>query len=256
MELRTIIVDDEPLARQRLSDLLSREPEVRVVADCGDVSEAVAAVRRLSPDLVILDIHMPERDGFAVIEEIGPQEMPPVIFVTAHDAHAIRAFEVHAVDYLLKPVDRGRLRTALARARSQLEQRRIGEIRRQLADLVGDLKPEPSALAERLIVRSNGRVLFFKVDEIDWIDAAGNYVRLNSGEHSHLLRETMAGIENRLDAAKFVRIHRSTIVNIDRVKELVQGPHGDFVVVLRNGKRLPLSRGYRERLEGALKSTF
>jgi two-component system, LytTR family, response regulator len=256
MELRTIIVDDEPLARQRLGDLLSREPEVRVVADCGDVSEAVSAVRRLAPDLVILDIHMPEKDGFAVIEEIGPQEMPPVIFVTAHDAHAIRAFEVHAVDYLLKPVDRARLRTALSRARSQLEQRRIGEIRRQLADLVGDLKPEPSTHAERLIVRSNGRVLFFKVDEIDWIDAAGNYVRLNAGDHSHLLRETMAGIESRLDPARFVRIHRSTIVNIDRVKELVQGPHGDFVVVLRNGKRLPLSRGYRERLEGALKSAF
>lgn len=256
MELRIVIVDDEPLARQRLHDLLAAEPEVRVVADCADVPEAVSAIRRLTPDLVILDIQMPERDGFSLIEEIGPQQMPPVIFVTAHDVHAIRAFEVHAVDYLLKPVDRERFSTALDRARTQIEQRRIGEIRRQLAELVGTGKPEASAHPERLVVRSNGRVLFFKVDEIDWIDAAGNYVRLNAGEHSHLLRETMAGIEGRLDAERFVRIHRSTIVNIDRVKELVQGPHGDFVVVLRSGKRLPLSRGYRERLEEALKSTF
>jgi two-component system LytT family response regulator len=256
MELRIVIVDDEPLARQRLHDLLAAEPEAQVVADCADVAEGVSAIRRLAPDLVLLDIQMPERDGFDLIEEIGPQQMPPVIFVTAHDAHAIRAFEVHAVDYLLKPIDRERFRTALARARTQIEQRRIGEIRRQLAELVGGGRPDPSPHAERLVVRSNGRVLFFKVDEIDWIDAAGNYVRLNTGEHSHLLRETMAGIESRLDAERFVRIHRSTIVNIDRVKELVQGPHGDFVVVLRNGKRLPLSRGYRERLEEALKSTF
>ena len=255
MELRTVIVDDEPLARQRLHDLLASEPGVQVVADCVDGSEATSAIRRLAPDLVILDIQMPEQDGFGVIEEIGPESMPPVIFVTAHDAHALRAFEVHAVDYLLKPFDRTRFRAALGRARAQIEQRRVGDLRQQLADLLGGLKTE-SQHAERLVVRSNGRVLFFKVDEIDWIDAAGNYVRVNAAEHSHLLRETMASIETRLDAARFVRIHRSTIVNIDRVKELVQGAHGDFVVVLKNGKRLPLSRGYRERLEAALESSL
>ncbi|HXU46209.1 MAG TPA: LytTR family DNA-binding domain-containing protein [Thermoanaerobaculia bacterium] len=255
MPLSALIADDEPLARQRLADLLGAEENLKVVAVCADGAEAVTAIRELSPDVAFLDVRMPELDGFGVIEEVGADRMPAVVFVTAYDEHALRAFEVHAIDYLLKPFDRERFRDALERVRTQLEHNTIDQLRRQLANLLAATRSEQRR-PERLVVKTAGRVHFLKIDELDWIDAAGNYVRLNAHGKSHLLRETMAGIEDRLDPQRFVRIHRSAIVNLDRVKELVPGVHGDYEVVLLTGARLPLSRSCRERLEAALGATL
>ncbi|MEP7009707.1 MAG: response regulator [Acidobacteriota bacterium] len=255
MPLTALIADDEPLARQRLADLLNAEEDVVLIGQCCDGAEAVVALRELEPDVVFLDVRMPELDGFGVIEEISPDRMPAVVFVTAYDEHALRAFEVHAIDYLLKPYDRERFRAALARVRAQVEHRTVDELRRQLAALLVTTQTDRKR-PERLVVKTAGRVQFLKVDDLDWIDAAGNYVRLNAHGKSHLLRETMAGIEDRLDPGRFVRIHRSAIVNLDRVKELVPGVHGDYEVVLQTGARLPLSRSCRERLEVALGATL
>jgi two-component system, LytTR family, response regulator len=250
MRIRALIVDDEPLARQRLSDLVSAERDLELIATATDGAEAVAAIRHHAPDLVFLDVQMPGLDGFGVIHEVGAHKMPAVVFVTAYDEHALRAFEVHAVDYLLKPFDRERFRDALAAARERIEHKTIDDLRRQLEGLLGEA---PRARRQdRIVVKTAGRIHFLRVDDVDWIDAAGNYVRLNVNGKSHLLRETMTGIEEKLDPDRFVRIHRSAIVNIERIKELVPGAHGDFEVVLQSGARLPLSRSCRDRLESAL----
>jgi two-component system LytT family response regulator len=181
--------------------------------------------------------------------------MPPVIFVTAYDEYALKAFEVHALDYLLKPFGRDRFQQTLQHARSHVERRRAGDLGRKLLALVNDIKPEPPRL-ERLVVKSGGRVFFLRTDEIDWIEAAGNYVRLHLGGESHLFRETMNHMEARLDSRQFVRIHRSRIVNTDRVKELQPWFNGEHVVILQNGTRLTLSRGYRDKLQEQLKRGF
>ena len=193
---------------------------------------------------------MPGLDGFGVIQEVGVTRMPAVVFVTAYDEHALRAFEVHAVDYLLKPFDRERFRDALTAARERIEHKTVDDLRRQLEGLLGEAPRTKKQ--DRIVVKTAGRIHFLRVDDVDWIDAAGNYVRLNVNGKSHLLRETMTGIEERLDPDRFVRIHRSAIVNIERIKELVPGAHGDFEVVLQSGARLPLSRSCRDRLESAL----
>ncbi len=254
-KIRTLVVDDEPMARERVVSLLQQEDDVDVVGECSDGTQAVAAIQNQSPDLVFLDVQMPGYNAFEVIEAVGVDRMPPVIFVTAYDEYALKAFEVHALDYLLKPFGRDRFQQTLEHARRQVERRRAGDLGRKLLALVNDIKPEPSRL-ERLVVKSGGRVFFLRTDEIDWIEAAGNYVRLHLGSESHLFRETMNNMEARLDGRQFVRIHRSRIVNSDRVKEMQPWFNGEHVVILQNGTKLTLSRGYRDKLQEHLKRSF
>ncbi len=254
-KIRTLVVDDEPIARERILSLLQHEADVEVIGQCADGLQAVSAIQQQSPDLVFLDVQMPGCDGFGVIQNIGADRMPTVVFVTAYDEYALRAFEVHALDYLLKPFGKDRFQETLKHARESLERRRAGDLGRRRLALVHDLKPEQQRL-DRLVVKSGGRVFFLRTDEIDWIEAAGNYVRLHLGEESHLFRETMNGMETRLDTRRFVRIHRSRIVNSERIKELQPWFNGEYVVILRNGTRLTLSRGYREKLQEQLGKAF
>ena len=247
--IRALIVDDEPLARERIRTLLASEPDVDVIAEAADGLEAVDAIREHRPDLVFLDVHMPNLDGFEVIEQIGTDHMPLVIFVTAYDQHALRAFEVQALDYLLKPFDAERFHGTLERARRQIESLESGDLSRRLLTLVRSLKGDRPARTDRLVVKSGGRLFFLRADEIDWIEAAGNYVRLHVGTDAHLLRETMNSIEARLNPEIFFRIHRSHIVNIERIKELQPWFNGEYVVILRDGTKLTLSRGYREKVQ-------
>ena len=251
-KIRTLIVDDEPLARERLAGLLRAESDIEIVGQCRDGEEGVKAILEQTPDLVFLDIQMPQMNGFEVIEAVGAEKMPLVIFVTAHDQHALRAFQVRALDYLLKPFDRDRLRDALQRARKQVEREDGGEIGRRLLALVKDLRRDQPR-TDRLVVKSGGRLFFLRADEIDWVEAAGNYVRLHVGSTSYLLRETMNAIEGRLDPEKFFRIHRCRIVNMERIQELQPWLNGEYAVLLRTGTRLTLSRGYREKLQERLK---
>jgi two-component system LytT family response regulator len=257
-KIRTLVVDDEPMARERIMSLLQQETDVEVIGQCSDGTQAVSAIQQQTPDLVFLDVQMPGCDGFGVlqhIQNIGADRMPTVVFVTAYDEYALRAFEVHALDYLLKPFGKDRFQETLRHAREQLDRRRAGDLGRRLLALVHDLKPEQQRL-DRLVVKSGGRVFFLRTDEIDWVEAAGNYVRLHLGEESHLFRETMNGMEGRLDTRRFVRIHRSRIVNTERIKELQPWFNGEYVVILRNGTRLTLSRGYREKLQEQLGRAF
>jgi two-component system, LytTR family, response regulator len=250
-KIRTLIVDDEPLARERLSTLLHAEADIEVLGQCRDGEEAVTAIYDHAPDLVFMDVQMPQMNGFEVIEAVGTDKMPLVVFVTAFDQHALKAFQVRALDYLLKPFDRERFTEALSRARRQLERNETGDIGRRLLALVKDLKRDQPR-TERLVVKSGGRLFFLRADEIDWIEAAGNYVRLHVGTTSHLLRETMNAIEGRLDPEKFFRIHRSRIVNMERIKELQPWLNGEYAVLLQTGARLTLSRGCREKLQDRL----
>jgi two-component system LytT family response regulator len=237
--MRVLIVDDEPLACERIRTLLAGERDIEIAGECHDGRAAVEAIRRTAPDLVFLDVQMPEMDGFAVLAALD--RMPAVIFVTAYDQFAIKAFEVHALDYLLKPFDRERFQKALARARH-------GDLDARLRGLLAELRARKE-FTERLVVRAGGRVLFLRVDEVDYFEAAGNYVRLHAGAEEYLYRETMARLEAALDPARFARIHRSTIVNVSRVKELYPMFRGDFAVVLRDGRRLTLAKSYRARLQ-------
>jgi two-component system LytT family response regulator len=248
MKIQTLIVDDEPLARDRLQKLLDAEPDVAVLGQCTNGKEAVKVIREKSPDLVFLDVQMPELDGFGVLAELQNEEVPVIIFVTAHDKFALKAFEVHAVDFLLKPFDRERFQTALKRAKERIKQKRPGELDQRLAALIAEIKPEAAAL-ERMAVKTSGRVLFIKTNDIDWIEAADNYVNLHVGNESHLHRETLTALAERLPSKKFMRISRSTIVNVDRIKELQPLFHGEYAVILRNGTTLTLSRSYRDVLD-------
>ena len=245
MKMRVLIVDDEPLARNRLQKLLDGEGEVTVVGQCSNGREAVDAIVEHAPDLVFLDVQMPELDGFGELGELDPAKVPVIIFVTAHDKFALKAFEVHAVDFLLKPFDRERFQTALKRARERIAQKRPGELDQRLAALLAELKPEAQA-PERLAIKSSGRVVFIRTSDIDWIEAADNYVNLHVGNESHMHRETLTALAERLPVKKFLRISRSTIVNVERIKELQPLFHGEYAVILRNGKTLTLSRSYRD----------
>ncbi len=247
MKIRTLIVDDEFLARDRLRQLLQDNPEIELMGECANGTEAVEAIQEKRPDLVFLDVRMPELDGFEVLAEIDLDPMPVVVFVTAHDKFALKAFEVHAVDYLLKPFDRERFQTALSRALERVKHRDGAAIAQRQAAVVAELRSSQKPL-DRLAVKSSGRVVFVKVDDIDWIEAAHNYVELHVEKQSHLLRETLNSIEARLPAEKFVRISRSVIVNIERIKELEPLFYGEYNVTLRNGTRLTLSRRYRDKL--------
>jgi two-component system LytT family response regulator len=250
-KIRVLVADDEPLARERLTGLLSQEPDIEVVGQARDGEEAITAIHDDTPDLVFLDVQMPQMNGFEVIEAVGTDKMPLVIFVTAYDQHALKAFQVRALDYLLKPFDRERFKDALQRARKQLEREENGDLGRRLLALVKDLRRDQPK-SDRLVVKSGGRLFFLRTDEIDWVEAAGNYVRLHVGPGSHLLRETMNAIEGRLDPEKFFRIHRSRIVNMERIQELQPWLNGEYAVLLRTGTRLTLSRGYREKLQDRL----
>jgi two-component system LytT family response regulator len=245
---RVVIADDEPLARERLRMLLDGQDGLEVVAECQNGLDAIDAIRRTKPDLVFLDVQMPGASGFDVVAALGSDPLPLFVFVTAFDKYALKAFDVHALDYLLKPFDRDRFLQALARARHQLERPSNGDLRRRLLALVHDLEPSPPRL-ERFVIKSGGRVFFVRADEIDWIEAAGNYVKLHVGADTHLFRETMNAVESQLPSETFYRIHRCHIVNIERVKELQPWFNGEYVVFLRSGARLTLSRGYREKLQ-------
>ena len=253
MTLRVLIVDDEPLARRRLKSLLADEDDVTIAGECEDGESAVAAVRRLAPDLVLLDVQMPGMDGFevidAILETMGPSRCPAIVFVTAHDKYALKAFDVHASDYLLKPFDRARLRQALTRVRALALNRH--DLARALLALVDDVRA--SRPLERIVVKSRGRVYFVRADEVDWIEAAGHYLTLHVGRDSHLIRDTITNLMSRLDANRFLRVHRSAIVNVDRIKELLPTFHGEYVVVLQDGTRVSSSRGYSQRLQAIVR---
>lgn len=245
--VRALVVDDEPWARDRICSLLSEEPTVEVVGESSCGADAVDAIRALDPHLVFLDVQMPDLDAFDVIAEVGESRMPAVIFVTAYDQHALRAFEVHALDYLLKPFDRGRFREALRRAVALIEAGSSEARARRLEEMLAEVKPQ--RWLDRLLVREHGRLFFVRVETLDWIEAAGNYVRLHKEGRSHLVRQTMKALERQLDPATFLRIHRSTIVNLDRVQEIQPLFSGEHAVLLADGTRLTLSKSYRDRLQ-------
>lgn len=242
--IRVLIVDDEPIARRGIRQRLRGEADLEVIGECGDGAAAIDAITETAPDLVFLDIQMPEVGGFDVIEAIGVARMPAVIFVTAYDEHALRAFDVHAVDYVLKPIDRHRFRTAVERARGRLAYA-PAQFDRRIAAVLGELGRPAQDYAKRLAIKGDGRVMLIDVVEVDRLEAAGNYVEVHSGVRRHLVRETMTSLEARLDPARFVRVSRSSIVNAERVSELQPMFNGDFVVVLRDGTKVPGSRRYR-----------
>jgi two-component system, LytTR family, response regulator len=245
VKIRALIVDDEPLARRGVRARLEGEEDVEIAGECRNGREAVSAIRRLAPDLVFLDLQMPGLDGFGVVRQVGASSMPMVIFVTAHDQHAIRAFEVEAVDYLLKPIDDGRFRAALQRARTRLGERSDGSLGRRLAALLG------GPAAQRIAVRDRGRIVLIGPREIDSVQSEGDYASIRVADKTYLVRETMTAMETRLGAG-FVRIHRSAIVNVARIRELRPQGGGEFVVVLQSGLELRASRGYADRVRGLI----
>src|SRR4026208_1501672 len=258
-KIKTLIVDDEPLARRNLRLLLEKDPQIEILEECRNGREAVKAINNLSPDLIFLDIQMPAMDGFDVLERVGAEQIRAIIFVTAFDQYALKAFDVHALDYLLKPFDDDRFAEALERAKSQIQARDINNLSKQLLALLEEREKEQKGSRQdesfltRLMIKVSGRVVLLKIAEIDFIEADGNYAKLHTGRKTHLLREKMNDLEGRLDPAKFVRIHRSVIVNLDRIKEMHPHFNGDYIVVLDDGRQLRLSRSRRENLEAKLK---
>jgi two-component system, LytTR family, response regulator len=264
--IRVLIVDDEAIARRRLQRLLRSEPDVDVIGECSRGRDAVASIRAQRPDIVLLDVQLPDIDGFGVVSAVGTDRMPAVIFITAYDVHALRAFEVHATDYLLKPFDAARFQRAFARARQQLDQASSAQIGRRLRALLEGVMddvhadtgtPETAQRAgasararylTRLTVKRDGRVMFVRVGDIDWFEAEGNYVRVHAGKSAMMVRTTMQKLEASLDPSAFARIHRTVIVNVDRIQELQPWFAGNYVVILRDGTRLRLSRTFRDRL--------
>jgi two-component system, LytTR family, response regulator len=245
MSIRALVVDDEPLARRTIQRFLGKNAGVDVVGECGDGESAVRAIRERKPDLVFLDVQMPEMDGFQVISEIGADEMPVTIFVTAHDGFALRAFDSNAIDYLLKPFGKERFERALARAKQRMAGKlHHDEVRRILSSL--ERLAAKRRHQDRLAIPKNGRILFVATKDIDWIEAEGNYVRLHVGNREHEFRETLSELEEKLSPADFLRIHRSTIVNIQRIKEIQPWFHGYHRVLLQDGTALRMSRYQHE----------
>lgn len=262
--IRALIVDDEPAARAAIRGLLADDPDVAVIGECADGRSALDALSADAPDLLFLDVQMPEMDGFTLLGRLDPERLPVVVFVTAYDQYALRAFDVHALDYLLKPFDDERFRHAVARAKQQVRQGKLGALSGKLLALLGGANaaaaagasPATGAYLRRLVIKSGGRVTILAVRDIDWLEADGDYVKIHTGKAWHLLRETMKHLESQFDPARFVRIHRSTIVNVERIKELQPYFRGEYVVILNDGTSLKLSRGYKERLETALGRRF
>lgn len=239
MKLRVLLVDDEPLGRDRLRDLLVAEPDIEVVGECGDGPSTVAAVRKLKPDLLFLDIQMPGMDGFDVLQALGTKKLPAVVFVTAYDEHALRAFDARALDYLLKPASRARLRQALERVRAQLSSTLGGGPDSLLRDLL-------ASRPRRIAVRAGERIIYVSIEEIDWVEAAGNYVVLHAGPQNHIIRETLGALENELPSDVFFRLNRSAIVNLRRVKEIQAVASGEHAAILLSGQRLTITRSLRQ----------
>jgi two-component system, LytTR family, response regulator len=254
--LRTLIVDDEVLARDTLTRLLREDPEVEVVGDCAGGEDAVRRIRQAAPDIVFLDVQMPEVDGFEVLRRVDPVQVPAVVFVTAHDTYALRAFEAEALDYVLKPFDDERFYRVLERAKTRVREQRTHRLAGRLAEELGSppasLVPAQVGHAERIAVRQAGRVIFVRTDEVDWIEAADYCARIHAGGRAHLIREPLRELEARLDPARFFRIHRSALVNVARIRELEPHFHGEYVVVMQDGARLRLSRGRRDGLHRLL----
>lgn len=263
--ITTIIVDDEPLARRRIHDLLAKEPDIEILAESPDGLSAVEVIFEKQPDLVFLDIQMPEMDGFEVVQQIKRAHMPAIIFVTAYDQFAIQAFEVHALDYLLKPYDDDRFGEALDRVRKIIRRQQNSGVQQRIFDLLEthpnltggkQEAPPESIFIDRFAVKQRGETILVQADEVDHITGEGVYVRLHAGNKSHLLRERMSELEKRLNPRRFFRIHRSTIVNLECIKKLVPHFRGDYIVVLHNDVRLKLSRGRRESLQKRLGASF
>ncbi len=245
--IRAIIVDDELPARERVRMMVDGFDDVEIIGECANGLQAVESILELQPDLVMLDSQMPEFSGFDVIQAVGVDDMPTIIFVTAYDQFAVRAFEVHAIDYLLKPFDESRLQAAIQKAKREITLRSdIGPAENIQALLTSVQKEKP--MTERILVRTLGRVLILHVEQIDWISSAGNYVLLHVGKDEHILRETMKHMEARLDPQTFIRVHRTTIVNVLRIKELQPRSYGDYTILLNDGTELTLSRRFRDQV--------
>lgn len=255
MQLKVLVVDDEPLAREGLMLLLGRQPQAASILEARNGREAIAHIREQKPDLVFLDVQMPRTDGFAVVHTIGAERMPPVIFVTAHDQYAILAFEIAALDYLLKPVTEERFGMAFRRALDRLRGVPHEDATRQVPTML-DAVANPPRQPERFAVRSGERTIFVPVDEVDWIEAFQNYVRLHAGPAAHLLHVPMNTIETVLDSDRFLRIHRSHIVNLQRIAQLWSIAHGQYLIELKSGQRLQSGRTYGERIRRALTNPF
>jgi two-component system LytT family response regulator len=260
--IRTLIVDDEPAARRGVRLLLEQDAGVEIIGEAGDGLEAADLMRREQPDLVFLDVQMPGCNGFEALAKAGTSPAPAVVFVTAYNEHALQAFEVNAIDYLLKPYDDRRFHSALARAKDEVRRRHVEVVNSRLSQLLDYLQtrvglkpaPEPEPPADdRILIKSSGEIFFLKAGEIDWIKAEGDYMKFHTAGRSHLMRETMARLEARLDPKKFIRIHRSTIVNIDRLRKLSPSFAGEYAVILHDGTKLKLSRGYHERIATLLR---
>ena len=264
--IRAIIVDDEPTARRGVRLLLERDRAVDIVGEASTGAEAAALIRREKPDLAFLDVQMPGSDGFEALSEVGAAAAPAVVFVTAYDEHALRAFEVNAVDYLLKPYDDARFGAALQRAKEEVRRRQTDSVNTRLTQLLDYLQQNAGTAAaaqareekagDRILLKSSGEIFFLKAEEIDWIEAEGDYMKFHVNGRAHLMRETMARLEARLDPKHFIRIHRSTIVNIDRLRKLSPSFAGEYAVILHDGTKLKLSRGYHERIAALLKQAI
>lgn len=254
--MRVVIADDEPLAREKLRLMLTAEPGVSILAECRNGAEILDALNAHKPDLLMLDVQMPELDGFAVLNQVPPESLPIIIFTTAFDRHAVRAFEANALDYLLKPFDQERLHQALNRARAELVKADDREATHRILNFLSQNTNWQSPSGRRLVIRSGGRVIFLGLDEIDYVEAAANYVKINVGKQSYLLRKGIGEIAEKLDPALFVRIHRSAIVNVRRIKELQPVNSGEYIVVLKDGKELSCSRGYRAGLQELVETSL
>jgi len=253
MSIRVLLSDDEALARERLRRLMEDESDLEIVAECADGKSAITTIKREKPDLVFLDVQMPEVDGFGVVAALK-EEMPLTIFVTAYDRYAMKAFEVHALDYLLKPVTQERLSEALDHARKQLQHPSEAMFQRRVLDMLNELDSRQHA-PQRIVIKADGEIVCLKPNEIDWAESAGNYVCLHVGAATHILRETITSLESRLGARQFMRVHRSTLVNVDRIKTLRPSLYGDYAILLRDGTKLTLSRGFRESVLKRLGNT-
>ena len=249
--IKALIVDDEPLARRKIREMLEEDDEIVSISESSNAGDAIHKMQEESPDILFLDVEMPEADGFSVIASLEQKALPLVVFVTAYNQYALKAFEVYAFDYLLKPFDYERFERTLQRAKSKLKEVKQEDLVRQIRSFFSKAK-WGSTLPSRLAVKDGQRVSFVNVRDIDWIEAEGNYVRIHTGKESHLLREAISNMESRLDPSRFLRIHRSAIVNVDRIRELQSWFHGEYHVILQNGKQLLLTRSYRDNLRELL----